>query len=320
MVGPEPDKDNGTICKPLTAHLDTPHRQADVHWFPLALICALALGAADALTRHYFRDYRGWELVLLRFAVPGLLLAPLALARPLPPGLPPAFWGGLLVLAPLELLAMWLYMRAIRDSPLHLTLPYLAFTPVFNVLTGYLLLGEAVSGRGFAGILLVMSGAWLLNLNRRARGLWRGVLDPLRAIARERGARTMLLVALIYSVTSVLGKRVMQYATPETFGAFYFVLLGGVVLAATVIVRPRGLGVLVRRPWPLLLVGLLLAVMVVTHFIAIAGVEVAYFLAVKRSSMIFAILFAMILFHERPAGRHLLASVLMVAGVVLILI
>lgn len=291
-----------------------------MHWFPLALICALALGAADALTRHYFRDYRGWELVLLRFAVPGLLLLPLAYAQPIPASVPPAFWGGVLVLVPLELVAMWLYMRAIRDSPLYLTLPYLAFTPVFNVLTGYLLLGETISARGFTGILLVVLGAYLLNLNQRVRGLWRGWIDPLRAIAYERGSRMMLIVALIYSVTSALGKQVMQYATPESFGAFYFALLGGVVLAATVTLRPRGLRVLGQRPLPLLLVGALMAVMVVTHFIAIAAVEVAYFLAVKRSSLIFAILFAMILFHERPARRHLFASLLMVAGVALILL
>ncbi|MBK9131152.1 MAG: DMT family transporter [Gammaproteobacteria bacterium] len=291
-----------------------------MHWLVLALICAISLGAADALTRHYFRDYRGWELVLLRFAVPGIMLLPLAMATPIPDALPPAFWGGMLVLTPLELGAMWLYVRAIRDSPLYLTLPYVSFTPVFNVLTGYLFLGETISARGFSGILLVVLGTYLLNLERDSRGVLRAGLEPLRAITRERGAREMLLVAVVYAVTSALGKRVMGYATPESFGAFYFVFIGGTALAATLVLRPAGLRVLARRPLPLFLVGGLMAVMVVTHFIAIAGVEVAYFLAVKRSSLIFAIVFAMVLFHERPAGRHLLASVLMVAGVALILL
>jgi len=291
-----------------------------VHWFLLALICALTLGAADAYTKHYFQDCRGWELVLLRFAVPGALLLPLAFVHPIPAALPPAFWGGMLVLAPLELIAMWLYMRAIRDSPLYLTLPYVSFTPVFNVLTGYLLLGETISPHGFAGILLVALGAWLLNLDQNGRRSPRGWLDPLRAIVRERGSREMLIVAVIYAVTSALGKQVMGYATPESFGAFYFVFIGGIVLAATVVFRPGGLRVLAQRPLPLLLVGTLMAVMAVTHFIAIAEVEIAYFLAVKRSSLIFAIVFAMILFHERPARRHLFASLLMVAGAALILL
>ncbi|MCC6208246.1 MAG: DMT family transporter [Gammaproteobacteria bacterium] len=291
-----------------------------MHWLILAMICAISLGAADALTRHYFRDYRGWELVLLRFAAPGILLLPLAVANPIPASLPPAFWIGMLVLAPLELGAMWLYVRAIRDSPLYLTLPYVSFTPVFNVLTGYLFLGETISTRGFSGILLVVLGTWLLNVDRSAQGFLRAGFAPLRAITRERGSREMLIVAVVYAVTSALGKQVMGYATPESFGAFYFVFIGGIVLAATLVLRPAGLRALARRPLPLLLVGGMMAVMVVTHFIAIAAVEVAYFLAVKRSSLIFAILFAMVLFHERPSGRHLLASVLMVAGVALILI
>ncbi|MGE0372806.1 MAG: DMT family transporter [Gammaproteobacteria bacterium] len=288
-----------------------------MHWFPLAMISAVTLGAADALTKRYFQDYQGWEMVLVRIAVPGLILLPLALARPIP-AVPPEFWGGMLVLVPLELLAMWLYMLAIRDSPLYLTLPYLAFTPVFNVLTGYLMLGETISARGFAGILSVVLGAWLLNLNHLATPL-RGWFVPLRAIAYERGSRLMLTVALVYSLTSALSKQVMLYATPESFGAFYFVLLSGVVLAATALFRPRGLRVLVERPLPLVVVGVLMAAMVVTHFIAIAGIEVAYFLSVKRSSLVFAILFAMILFGERPGLRHLIASLLMIAGVALIL-
>lgn len=281
------------------------------------MISAVTLGAADALTKRYFQEYQGWEMVLVRFAVPGLFLLPLALTYPIP-AVPPAFWSGILVLVPLELLAMWFYMLAIRDSPLYLTLPYLAFTPVFNVLSGYLLLGETIAPRGFAGILLVVLGAYLLNLNHLAKPL-RGWFVPLRAIAYERGSRLMLIVALVYSVTSAFSKQVMFYATPESFGAFYFVVLGSVVLTATALYRPRSLRVLVERPLPLALIGGSMAVMVVTHFIAIAGIEVAYFLSVKRSSLIFAILFAMILFHERPAARHLVASLMMVAGVALIL-
>ena len=77
----------------------------------------------------------------------------MAVAYPIP-SVPPVFWAWIGALVPLEILAMRLYLLAIRDSPLHLTLPYLAFTPVFNVLTGYLVLGESVSSRGLAGLWL----------------------------------------------------------------------------------------------------------------------------------------------------------------------
>jgi drug/metabolite transporter (DMT)-like permease len=59
---------------------------------------------------------------------------------------------------------MAMYMVAIRDSALSLTLPYLAFTPVFTVLSAWLLLGEQVTAQGLAGIALMMLNAYELNI------------------------------------------------------------------------------------------------------------------------------------------------------------
>ena len=289
-----------------------------MHWFALTLVSAISLAAADALSKKYFQGCTGWELLLLRFGVPGLMLLPVAYLYPIPPA-PAAFWGGMALLVPLELAAMWCYMVAIRDCPLYLTLPYLAFTPVFNVLTGYLILAETVSVTGFLGILLVVGGAYLLNLEHFQLLSWRGWLAPLRAIFHERGSRLMLLAAAIYSLTSVYSKQVMQYATPLSFGPFYFVVLGLVVIGISAVRAPHSLRLVGQRTAPLLAVGGLMALMVVTHFLAIALVEVAYMIAVKRSSLLFGILFGALLFGERHVARHFLAGGLMVAGVALIL-
>lgn len=290
-----------------------------MHWLPLVLISAVCLAAADALTKKYFSDGDGLDLVALRFIVPGVLMIPLAWWYPMPPA-PVEFWGLCAVLVPLELFAMLLYMIAIRDSPLYLTLPYMAFTPVFTVLSGYLVLQETVSGPGFAGILLVVFGAYLLNLNHfNAKG-WRGWVAPLRAIVHERGSRLMLIAAAIYSVTTVLGKKAMGYVTPMSFGAFYFVLIGGVMLLFMLVHRPGQLRGLTRRPMAAGVIGVMMAVMVVTHFLSIALVEAAYMIAVKRSSLLFGIIFGAILFRERHLARHFIAGGLMVAGVALIVI
>jgi drug/metabolite transporter (DMT)-like permease len=288
-----------------------------MHWLGLTLLSAFFLASADALSKRHLAHYRPGELVLVRFGVSGLLLLPVLLLQPWP-ALPPPFWGWVAVLMPLELLAMWLYMRAIRESPLSLTLPYLAFTPVFNVLTGNLVLGEQVSPAGFAGILLVVCGAWLLNLPAtRQGGAWR-ILAPFRAIVREHGSRLMLITAAIYSLTSVLGKAALAYAPPAFFGAFYFVALGAVAALAfgsRRVVEWRALG---RHPFAHLAIGACMAGMVVTHFYAIEQVEVAYMIAVKRTSLLFGMLYGAWLFQEQGLSRNLAAGALMVAGVFLI--
>ncbi len=63
-----------------------------------------------------------------------------------------------------------------------------------------------------------------------------------------------------------------------------------------------------------------MAVMVVTHFLAIAAVEVACMLSIRRGSLLFGILFGAILFQEKQPFHHFIAGALMVAGVALIVV
>ena len=269
------------------------------------------------MTKKKLAHYSPGELVMVRFGFCALVLSPILLLQPLP-AVPMAFWAWVAVLLPLEILAMLLYMRAIRDSPLSLTLPYLAFTPVFAVLPGALILGERLSPQGVAGILLVATGAYLLNAHHALAGHPATWLAPLLAVWRERGSRLMLAVAIIYSVTSVLGKGALRYMPPQTFGPFYFALLGPLAVVAAGAREPRALRALWRRPLWNIALGLLMAAMVLTHFLAIARVEVAYMIAVKRTSLLFGILYGAMLFREQRLAQNLLAGSLMVGGVALI--
>lgn len=288
-------------------------------WLPLALLSAFSVASVDAATKAWLQGFSARELTLVRLGGAGLLMTPLLADLPPLRTLPPPFWGWLAALVPLELAAMLLYMRAIRDHPLSLTLPYLAFTPVFAIVVAWLLLGERVSLQGAGGILLVVAGAWLLNGDRAGRN-WRSWADPLRAILRGPGSRLMLAVAAIYAVTSTLGKGAMTYMAPEDFGAFYFAVLGISVLLLFALPRPGCLLRIARRPLPVLAVAALMASMAYSHFLALQQAEVAYMIAVKRTSLLFGILYGALIFREPGLARRLPAGGLMVAGVALILL
>lgn len=291
---------------------------SEVPWFILSVLCAFCLATADALTKRFFPDFSGWQLVTMRFAAPGLLLAPVAYFNPIPP-VPVKFWFIIALLVPFEILAMWLYMVAIRDSPLHSTLPYLAFTPVFNVATGYAILGEQINLQGFAGILLVVLGAYFLNFDKQQSIGLKSWMDPFKAIFQERGSRFMLGVALIYSLNSVLGKQAMSFATPVSFGPFYFISIGSILLVFNLFQAPKSLAKICSR-WPqLLITGAFMSIMIVLHFVAIAKVEVAYFVSIKRSSLLFGILYGALLFSEKGLIHHLFAGSLMLTGMGIIL-
>lgn len=287
-------------------------------WLPLSLICALSLASADAATKAWLQGFSARELSVIRLGVAGALMTPLLGGMPPLSSLPVELWWWLAVLVPLELAAMLLYMAAIRDHPLSLTLPYLAFTPAFVIVIAWVILGEQVSPCGAAGILLVVAGAWLLNSEHARAGDWRSWAAPFKAILWEPGSRMMLGVAAIYSVTATLGKGAMRFLAPEYFGAFYFALLGLAVVLVFALPRPRMLLHLASRPLPVLLVGALMGIMAYTHFLALQQVEVAYMIAAKRTSLLFGLLYGVLLFREGQLARRLPAGALMVLGVVLI--
>ncbi len=296
-------------------------------WFFVALLSAFCLASADALTKNFMSDYSGEELILVRFGFTGLILLPFCLLNPLPE-VPPDFWMWVGLCMPLEALALLLYMLAIRDSPLYLTLPYLALTPVFSVLTGWVVLDETVSAIGLMGILLVVIGTVLLNIghvddSENATKPREDSLSPWKlfwwAIARERGSRYMLGAAFIYSLTSVMSKEAMNSATPLSFGPFYAVCIGAFIFVTSAIRKPSSLRVFTRRPVLHVATNALIALMVVTHFWALSNVEVAYMITVKRTSLVFGLFYGWMFFGEQHLGQHLLAGGLILSGVVCIL-
>ncbi len=288
-----------------------------MEWLPLTLLCAFSLASADALIKGALGDYSAWELAFVRLTLTALIVSPLLFAQPFPE-LPLVFWLWVGCIVPLEILAMLLYNRAIRDYPLSQTLPYMAFTPVFVILTGFLLLGEAVSGQGLVGILLVVAGAWLLNFQQASLRAWHSWLLPLLHIFRHPGALMMMAVALLYSFTAVGGKGAMQYMPPELFGPFYFTLVGLVLIPMLGVTRPKAFVRIWRRPLPVIGTAALMGVMLVTHFIALNKVEVAYMIAMKRTSLLFGILYGAYLFKEPGLASHLMAGLVMLSGVALI--
>jgi drug/metabolite transporter (DMT)-like permease len=280
-------------------------------WVPIALLTAVSLATADTLSKRALRETEDMVIVWVRegYALPFLAIA--LLFAPMP-SLDGRFWAALAVLVPLEVAALMLYVKAIRLSPLSLSVPYMALSPVFIVFISFISLGERPSAGGVAGILLIAAGAYLLN----ARASEGGALGPLRAIARERGSVLMIIVALIYAVTSTLGKVAINHSSPVFFGFFYPFTLT-VALSAILLVRGK-LRLVASRPRVFLPIGMTTAVMILSHFTALSLTQVAYMISVKRTSLIVSVIFGRLVFKEAGVGRRLVYSSIMAAGVALI--
>lgn len=279
-------------------------------WFWLAVATAGSLSACDALSKVALRRASPAVLVLARMlgAVPPLWA--LWWVRP-EARVEPALIPIVLVAVPLEVWATKWYVDALKLSDLSVVVPLLALTPVLLVPVGSLLTDQSLGGGAVGAILLVAIGAYLLNAAEVRGGGWSG---PFRALARDPGARRMLGVATIYSVTASLGKRALRHADPITFGSVYFTI----VALAVAIVWRRELGELAdrtrARPVLLTLVALTSAAMLAFHFLSLDRADVAAMIAVKRLSLVFSVIVGVVAFREGQATARLLASLLMVGG------
>jgi drug/metabolite transporter (DMT)-like permease len=281
-----------------------------VLWVGLSLLTALSLALSDALLKKALRaeneTYLAWLRLLL--ALPLLLLA---LAFTERPPLDEHFFRAFLLALPLEVAALLLYVRAIRMSPLGLTLPFLAFTPVLLILFGYAIAGERVSLPGVAGIALMSLGSYSLNLQEARKGF----LEPFKALGRQKGPLLMMAVALIYSLTSSLGKVAIVHSSALFFGATYFVAVTG-ALAPFALRRRRPLGG--RDLRYVALSGLLYGLMIITHMLAMSMAKVAYMIALKRTSVLFGVLLGHWMFQEAHVRVRLLGATLMLLALLLI--
>lgn len=282
-------------------------------WAATSLLGALGVATQDAWVKKHFSHLSVYEMS----AYPLFYSLPLFLAAfPFIPGPPSGsgFWSALFVCIPLESAAFVLYMHAIKVSPLSLTVPHLAFTPAFILATGYALLGETSSLAGFLGVLTTVAGSYVLNSTSRGQPLF----APFRTILGDSGSRTMLLVAAMYSITSVMAKRAILRASPVYFGVSFSIVFNSFLLAAffmTGKVSPKSM---FRNVPCALVLGVLFFFQIVVNNIAMSLTKVAYVIAVKRLSILFSVLYGGILFHEGQLPKRLVGAMIMVAGAVVI--
>ena len=281
-------------------------------WVWLSLVAAFTLATSDALTKRALAFHDEYVVAWLRlvFSLPLLLI--IFLFIPVPK-LDKEFYTAFAFSLPLEIASIILYIKALRLSPLSLTLPFLALTPVFLIIVSFIMLGERVSFAGVMGILFISAGSYTLNISK----IKEGIFAPLRAITKEKGSVLMIAVALIYSFTSSLGKMAIKHSSPLFFGITYYAALA--ILFTPIVLYKRKSGKIEGRTiLAVTLPGIFYSLMVISHMIAISLAHVAYVITIKRMSLIIGVLYGYFFFKEKNIGERLFGAMLMFIGFVMI--
>jgi len=277
-------------------------------WLLLAVISAAseAIRAAfsKAGVKHLDPYFVAWSLIA--FSLPFLL--PLAFFISIPE-LTRRFWIVLFFGGTVDVVGTIFYMKAVKHSDLSITIPLLSCIPLFLLVLTPFINGELPSRLGLMGVLSIVAGSYVLRLEDYRFG----ILEPFKALLRDRGARYMILTAFLWSIASSLHKIGIACSSPVFWPVVYFSWMA--LLMLPVIFNVPGFSSQLRKGWKIALpVGFFTATMILSQMLAISLTLVVYVSAIKNLCALFAVLIGGMVFKEQNMRERLVGAGLMVSG------
>lgn len=215
----------------------------------------------------------------------------------------------------LDVLAAIFAYRAIRISEVSLVAPISAFNPVFTAIISLIVLGEAVNLRGWAGILLVCVGAYILQLSKKQKGLF----YPIKTLLTHKGVVLSLIAYFIWAITPIFQKTAILHTSPQVppFASFAGMLGTNIIFGLIAAKFSKIQFSVIKNFLPLLLfVGVLGGVGQASAFIAFSLTNLGFATSIFKLSMIFTVILGSLFFRERDIKDRLLGSIVMLIGVI----
>ena len=227
------------------------------------------------------------------------------------PTLNTQFWISLLIGGSINAVTALLYIKAIKVSDLSLTVPLVALTPLFMLLTSPLIVGEYPKLFDYIGILLIVIGSYLLNIKEKSQGY----LAPFKALLNEPGPKFMLIVAFLWSITSNFDKIGVKNSSP-IFWLFSLFSTMSILLLPILLHKTPNPGTKILKQLPMLAtMGFFNAIGVLCQMQALTLTLVVQVIAIKRTSVLMGVLFGHFIFKEKDIQQRLLGAGIMVLGV-----
>ncbi|MGH0032738.1 MAG: EamA family transporter [Myxococcota bacterium] len=233
---------------------------------------------------------------------------------------PRAVWELLLATGVAHSLYLYWMSRAYEHGDLSLVYPIARSTPAFLPLVALPLLGEVPSPLGALGIAIVVVGVWLVHGAQR----WR--LELLMQPA-ARFAFLTLAATVAYSLidkAAMSGLAEAPWSSPVPRAIAYSLLLSTahVLLFGPLVLRVRGLSALratARSELPKATFATFISFGSYTLILkAMETALVSYVVAVRQSSVLFALVLGVWLLRERPQRERIVGATATVIGVALI--
>ena len=212
-------------------------------------------------------------------------------------------------------------MIALKNLEISRALPVLAASPMTVALLAFILLGESLSLTEVLGMVLIVLGTYVLELKKNEN-----IIAPFRVFVESKYHRIILIALGLMSLSAILDKLLLTSfkLPPLTFLVMqnYFFLIIFLLYRFLSGLKNRNEKLFKGVSKNILIIIVLIAIATIgyrwTQIEATKLGPVGLVIAVKRLSVLFAVLIGAKLFKEENYLRKVLATLTIVAGALLI--
>ncbi len=278
----------------------------------LSLCAAILDSFKNVFMKKTLKDISVYSIAWIFRTVPLIVFVPALFIMGIP-NIETGFWTALIFSGILNVVGTILFVKSIKKTDISVAIPLLSFTPVFLIFTSFLMLNELPNLLGIAGILLIFAGSYSLNLKKDFHGFF----YPFKEILRNPGAVLMLATAFIWSLTANFDKIGITQSSPFFWGVLIHIFIS---IGLLPFLFKNGYSIeKIKRKWLLILgIGIFPGIGLLCQYIALELTLVPYVISIKRTTILFSVIFGGVFLKEKHMKKRILSALLMLLGISLI--
>ena len=212
----------------------------------------------------------------------------------------------------LGLFSALLFLKAIQQSDLSLTIPLLSFSPMFSSIFSFFFLNEQLSKIQYFGVFLIIFGALILYSKKLTLEEF---LKSFKVILKNSSAKLMIIVSIIWSLTPVLDKLCLEHSSVNFHGLIQS--LGMIILLIFLFKKDKVQTVNTKKNWRLILLTVFVgSTATILQFYAILTNYVPIMESIKRSvGQLSSVFLGRIFFNEKINKPKVIGVIVLSVGV-----
>ncbi len=255
-------------------------------------------------------------IVASTYLVLVLLSLPLLLAIPLGQ-LSYDFWFNIILASLFDVIGWMFLVLSLSKTDLSVFGPLNAYKVVISMLLALIFLNEVPSRKGLLGMFIIIAGSFFLMTP-----MAKSQVNRLFSLLHDKGVQARFLSIILFSIGTIFLKKSVTSGALVTI--VFWSLFGFLFVLCSYhffLPQQRQLQLsITKQHWKsMLLVGVMVFLMQYFTLVLLANMLVAYALALFQLGMVLQVLIGYRVFNEQYIVRKLLASLVMMAGSLLVL-